>query len=257
MRLFSILLCGLIAALPIAWSATAFAAPAAADTQNHAGERVVMIGTIHEANGKEIEREFDLSNPQQANELKELIDSGRVVELKKREKPDLFLIKRWDLGLWSIVIFVALYFVLAKFAWKPMIEGLNKREENIRGALEQAERTRKEAMELQSQLDAKMKAAGGEIARMMDEARRDGQRLKDDLVTDAKAEIQSERDRLHREIDTAKDQALQEIWQQAVTLATTISTKAIRRNLTAEDHRRLLDETLAELKMSGGGHRYS
>jgi F-type H+-transporting ATPase subunit b len=253
---------GLIAVLPVAWPATAEAAPGtgapgAASPQTKAAETVIMIATMHDDKGKEIEREFDISDPKQAAELNEAIQHGHVVELKKKEKPDLFLLKRWDLGVWSILIFVALYFVLAKLAWKPMIEGLNKREENIRGALEQAERTRKEAMELQSQLDAKMKAAGGEIAKMMDEARRDAQGLKDQMVSEAKSEIQSERDRLHREIDTAKDQALQEIWQQAVTLATTMSTKAIRRNLTAEDHRRLLDETLAELKTSGGGSRYS
>ena len=227
----------------------------AADEPHAAGHEsaVIMIANMHDDNGKEVEREYNLSDPKQAAELDEAMRHGHVHELKKKAPPDLFGFKRWDLGIWSLIIFLVLFFALTKFAWKPMVEGLNKREENIRGALEQAERTRKEAMELQSQLDAKMKAAGGEIAKMMEEGRRDAQALKEQMVAEAKAEIQHERDRLHREIETAKDQALQEIWQQSVMLATTMSSKAIRRNLTAEDHQRLLDETIAELKTSGAG----
>lgn len=228
----------------------ASAADEPAGAHGHAG---IMIATMHDEKGKEIEKQFDLSDAKQAAELQEQIRLGNVVEMKKKEPPDLFGLKRWDLGVWSIVIFLVLFFALTKFAWKPMVEGLNKREENIRGALEQAERTRKDAMELQSQLDAKMKAAGSEIAKMMDEGRRDAQALKEQMVAEAKAEIQHERDRLHREIETAKDQALQDIWQQSVALATTLSSKAIRRNLTAEDHQRLLDETIADLKTSGVG----
>ena len=228
----------------------ASAADEPAGAHGHAG---IMIATMHDEKGKEIEKQFDLSDAKQAAELQEQIRLGNVVEMKKKEPPDLFGLKRWDLGVWSIVIFLVLFFALTKFAWKPMVEGLNKREENIRGALEQAERTRKDAMELQSQLDAKMKAAGSEIAKMMDEGRRDAQALKEQMVAEAKAEIQHERDRLHREIETAKDQALQDIWQQSVALATALSSKTIRRNLTAEDHQRLLDETIADLKTSGVG----
>ena len=51
-----------------------------------------------------------------------------------------------------------------------------------------------------------------------------------------------------REIETAKDQALSELWGKSAELATIISAKAIRRSLSEEDHRRLLDEALTELK---------
>jgi F-type H+-transporting ATPase subunit b len=60
----------------------------------------------------------------------------------------------------------------------------------------------------------------------------------------------TERERLRRDISTARDQALQEIWNQTAQLATLISAKAIRRELTDEDHRRLVDEALAELRQA-------
>jgi F-type H+-transporting ATPase subunit b len=203
-----------------------------------------------EEDGKEVKKKADLSDPKQLEELLRDLKGGEVEELKQDVPPEI-IPRKFDLGIWSIIVFVVLLAVLTKFAWKPMIEALHQREETIRSSLEQAEKTRQEAMALQSQLDAKLKAAGGEIAKMMDEARRDASGLKDQFVAEAKAEIQHERDRLHREMETAKDQALQEIWQQAVVLATAISGKAIRRNLTQDDHQRLLDEALAEMKASG------
>jgi F-type H+-transporting ATPase subunit b len=201
------------------------------------------------------EKSYNLGTKEGRIAFAEDLEAGHIHELAKDEPPDIFGIKRWDMGLWSIIIFLLLAFTLKKFAWKPMIAGLTKREENIRSALDAAETSRKEAMELHSQVDAKLKAAGAEIAKMMEEGRRDAQALKDQLTAEAKTEIQHDRDRLLREVETAKDQALQEIWQQSVTLATAISSKAIRRNLTQEDHQRLLDESLAELKASSEAKR--
>src|SRR5438876_1655766 len=57
-----------------------------------------------------------------------------------------------DLAIWTVVVFVILVVVLSKFAWKPMLEGLRKREESIRGALDEAAKTRDEAHALRMQL---------------------------------------------------------------------------------------------------------
>ena len=59
---------------------------------------------------------------------------------------------------------------------------------------------------------------------------------------------EAERERLHRDINTARDQALKQLWEQSAQLATLISAKAIRRQLSPEDHRRLVDEALADLQ---------
>jgi F-type H+-transporting ATPase subunit b len=223
-------------------------APKASEEDHGKNEEVIVKVKVH---GQENMEALRLNIPA---ERKKLIDNlDNIEELERVDTPDLFALKRWDLGLWSILIFVLFFFGLSKFAWKPMVTGLRKREENIRGSLELAEKTRKEAMAMQSNLDVKTKEAGAEIAKRMEEARREAQGLKDKFLADAKAEIQLERDRLRREIDTAKDQALTEIWQQSVTLAAMMSSKAIRRSVSDQDHRRLLDESLAELKQLGAG----
>jgi len=153
-----------------------------------------------------------------------------------------------DLAIWTVVVFLVLLFVLRKFAWGPMLEGLQKREDNIRSALEDAQRARDEAQKVREQLQAEMNQAAGKVRDMLDAARRDAERSTNELITKTRAEIQSERDRLHREIDLARDQALQQIWTQAAQLATLVSAKAIRRQLNVDDHRRLVDDAIGELR---------
>src|SRR5205807_135020 len=59
---------------------------------------------------------------------------------------------RVDLGIWTIVVFLGLFFILKKYAWGPMIEGLQKREERIKGALEEAKKARDDALRIQAEL---------------------------------------------------------------------------------------------------------
>jgi F-type H+-transporting ATPase subunit b len=178
--------------------------------------------------------------------------NGHGKEASHSAEPPIFTPVRIDLGIWTLVVFLLLLFVLSKWAWGPMLEGLKRREENIRSAQEEAQRAREEAQRMREQFQAEINQANEKVRGMMDEARRDAQRASDEMLAKAKAEIQTERDRLHREIDLARDQALQQIWTQAAQLATQVSSKAIRRQLTPEDHRRLVDEALAELGQAKG-----
>jgi F-type H+-transporting ATPase subunit b len=102
-----------------------------------------------------------------------------------------------------------------------------------------------------------MARANDKVREMLDEARKEAQSLKDDMVADARKDIQAERERLTREVNLARDEALQQIWNQGVQLAALISSKTIRRQLTPEDHRGLVDEALAELRRAKGNGRHT
>jgi F-type H+-transporting ATPase subunit b len=160
---------------------------------------------------------------------------------------------RFDLGFWSIVVFLALYFILKKYAWGPILQGLQKREHSIRSAISDAKLAREESEKMRAQLQQELDKAGEKVNVIIEQARRDGQRMTDEMVSKARSEIQVERDRLRREIDMAKDQALQELWGQTAQLATMIAAKAIRRSINVDDHRKLVDEALAEMKQRGAG----
>jgi F-type H+-transporting ATPase subunit b len=153
-----------------------------------------------------------------------------------------------DLAIWTVVVFLILLFVLSKFAWKPMLQSLQKREQDIHSAIEEAHKTREEARRLHEQLQAEMNQAAQKVRGMLDEARRDAEQAKADLIAAARAEIQTERERLHREIQVETDQALQSLWTRAAELATQVSAAALGRQIDGDGHRRLIDEALAELK---------
>lgn len=203
---------------------------------------------------KSHQSEFDLSKAQDRAVFEEGIRRGLILEAEQivtLEPMSIF----WDLGLWSIVIFVGLIFILRKMAWDPMLQGLQKREEHIRSAVEEAKRARAETERVTADFKAKMDEAYAQIPKIMEEARRDAEALKEELRTQAAKEIQTERARLRREIETARDQALQELWSQTAQLATLLSAKVLHKAITPEDHNRLLNLALEELNQSGERYR--
>jgi F-type H+-transporting ATPase subunit b len=155
-----------------------------------------------------------------------------------------------DLAIWTIVVFLVLMAVLGRFAWKPMLAGLKQREDSIRGALAEAAKARDEAHALRGQLQKEFDQAHQKVREIIDEARRDAEALHEQEMVKTRAEIQTERERLHREIEGETDRALQRIWTQAADLATQASAKALGRSLDGDAQRRLIDEALADLRQS-------
>lgn len=198
------------------------------------------------------EQTFDLTKKADLDKLVEALQKGEVEGLKL-DKPVNVMDLTWDLGLWTVVVFLLLLYILNKVAWKPILEGLHKREETIRLAVEEAKLAREETARVRAEFQAEMAKAHEQVAKMMDQARRDAQQMVDEMRTKAMADIQADRQRLRREIDLARDQALQEIWTQAAQLATLISAKALKRAVSADDHSRLVDEALAELRQRTAG----
>jgi F-type H+-transporting ATPase subunit b len=163
-----------------------------------------------------------------------------------------FGLKRYDLAIYTIIVFLLLLLILGKFAWGPMMSGLEQREAGLRKVHEDAESARNEAQKAVAEIQARLAKANEDVRAMLDEARKDAQGVKDQMKADAAAEVQAERDRIRREIESAKDAALQDIYQQAVQLAALVSSKAVQRELTPADHSRLLDDALADLRTNLG-----
>jgi F-type H+-transporting ATPase subunit b len=182
-------------------------------------------------------------------------DKSHAVKGQEGDKeaggPQIFTPVRIDLAVWTLVVFLLLLFVLSRYAWNPMLGALQKREENVRSAIDEAKRARDEAHQIREQLSSERAKIAEETRAAIEAARKDAQLLRESMLSQAKADIQAERDRLRREIDSARDQALKQLWDQTAQLATLVSAKAIRRQLTPDDHRRLVDEALADLGQTG------
>jgi F-type H+-transporting ATPase subunit b len=155
-----------------------------------------------------------------------------------------------EVTLWTILVFVLLLVVLRRFAWGPILEGLNKREQSIARDKHEAELARKDAADTRTRLDAELARANDEVRVMIDKARQDAQKVAGDELTRGKGELQAERQRLFNDLRVAQDHALQDVWEQATRVATLISAKAIHKNLTEADHRALVNEALNEFRAS-------
>ena len=163
------------------------------------------------------------------------------------EGPSLFT---GDLGniIWSLATFFAVLFVLGKFAWKPILGALQKREDFIRDSLSQAKKDREDAECRLREYEEKLVAARAEATAIVDEGRRDAEVLKRKIDEDAKAEAQASIDRAKREIGIATDTAVKELYTLSAKLATDVASRIIRKELNPQEHERLISESIDELE---------
>jgi F-type H+-transporting ATPase subunit b len=165
--------------------------------------------------------------------------------------------KAVDLGVWTLLVFLLLLFILSKFAWKPMMQGLEQRERAIHAALHEAQQAREEAARLRAQLEEQMRNANEQARNLLDEARRAGERTTAEMIAEAHKKIQAEHERLQREMNLAYSQARRNLQTEAAQLATLVASKVIRRQMNHDDHRQLVEEALAELRQTGDGRKQS
>jgi len=160
------------------------------------------------------------------------------------------------LALWTVVVFVGLFFILGRFAWKPLSEALHQREEHLEHCLLQTEKARNESEQLLAEHRRLMAQADDRVRALIDKAQKDAHASAEEIVRQAQAEAESSRDRAQREIATARDQALAEIWSQTANVAVSVAGKVLSKQLNEDEHRRLLDMAIQEMPAapSSNGH---
>jgi len=100
---------------------------------------------------------------------------------------------------------------------------------------------------MRTRFESEIRKAQDEAREVVAQARRDANRAGEELLAKAKAEINLEKERAQRELETAKDQAVKELLDYTANLAAAVATKAVRRQLNQDDYRRLVDESLNEM----------
>jgi F-type H+-transporting ATPase subunit b len=154
-----------------------------------------------------------------------------------------------DLGnaVWTLVIFVIVVFLLGKFAWGPVLGLLRQREDFIHKSLSDAKRDRDEAEVRLKDYAAKLQSAQAEAVTIIEGARKDAERLREELRQRAKAEADALVNNAQRQIQLETNRALQQIRHEAVDLSVAIASKLLQRNISKEDNERLIDEALRQI----------
>jgi F-type H+-transporting ATPase subunit b len=155
-----------------------------------------------------------------------------------------------DIGtaVWTLVIFLAVVFVLGKFAWGPMLEGLQSREQFIRDSLEEAKSENEKAKALVAEYEERILKAKAEATEIVDEGRSDAEALKAQIEQQAKDEAQTMIDRAKREIDIAHQTAVKDIYVTSANLATELASRILSREISAEDHERLIADSIENIE---------
>lgn len=154
-----------------------------------------------------------------------------------------------DIGnaVWTLVIFLLVILVLGKFAWGPLLGGLQQREEFIRRSLQEAKADREAAEARLQEFEQKLAGAQAEAAAIVDKGKSDGENLRASIEEKARDEADKMVDRARREIELAKQTAIKELYATSSTLATEIASRIVQRELQPADHEKLIADSIDEL----------
>lgn len=149
--------------------------------------------------------------------------------------------------LWTVITFAVLLLILWKAAWKPIVQALDARAERIRSDIDTAEKSRLESEKLLAEHKAITDGAREEAAKIVAQGLKEAEEMKNSIIDKANKEAHELGERVKKEINLAKENALSEIKTEIVVLSTEVASKIIERNLTPEDQSSLVKETLNKI----------
>ena len=148
------------------------------------------------------------------------------------------------LFVWTILTFLLLLTVLAKFAWKPLLKMLKDREDLIRSSLEDAEKAQTELANLNAEREEIINKARSEAQSILSEGKVAASKLKDETLKAAKDQAKSILTDAEKQIRIEKHKAIEEIKSEVVDLSLSVAEKLIKKNISREDNQTLIDESL-------------
>lgn len=153
--------------------------------------------------------------------------------------------------IWQLIVFLLLFFLLSKLAWKPIVSSLKERELSIQNALDTAEKARQEMSQLKSDNEKLLKEAREERDKILKEAREASNRMKEDAQHEAKKSADKIIEDARAAINIEKQAALKEIKIQVAMFSLEIAEKLIKQKLSDDKSQKQLVETyLKDIKIN-------
>ena len=152
------------------------------------------------------------------------------------------------LYIWTIATFLVLAGLLRKFAWRPLLDALDRRQESISKSLDDARQARQELERLRTESTRILVEARTEADAIISRTRADAVRAGEEMKVKARADAENIIRNAERQIELEASRAVETIRREAVDLSVAIASKLIQRNITREDNERLIGETLKEIE---------
>jgi F-type H+-transporting ATPase subunit b len=153
----------------------------------------------------------------------------------------------WGLQIWTLVAFVLLLALLAKFAFKPIAEALDRRGETIKKSIEEAEKQRAEAKKLMEDYQKQLAEARSEANKIVEEARGLGENVRKEVVEKANTEASALLQRSQEELQRQKEKGIQELKDTVASLSVQIASKIIEKEVNEATHHQLVEDLIQDL----------
>jgi len=151
---------------------------------------------------------------------------------------------RGDLAIWTAVVFLLVLAVLWKFAWRPIADGLDKRERKIADQIAEADDANRQAKELLADYQRRLDDAGDQVRGILDQGRREAEQIGRELLERSKKEAQAEQRRATVRIEAAADDALKDLADRGAALAVELAGRIVREKLDPKKHARLIEQAV-------------
>jgi F-type H+-transporting ATPase subunit b len=159
----------------------------------------------------------------------------------------------------ELIVGAIAFFILFFFMWKWVLPRINRlldeRRARIQGELEKAEQTRRDAEQLLSRYEERLKEARGEASRIIEEARKTAESMRKDLLAKAEEESRQIVARAQQEIQAERDRTFEELRGQVGELSIEVASRVIGESLDKRRQAKLVDEYIEEIVKSGNGQR--
>ena len=155
-----------------------------------------------------------------------------------------------DLALWTAVVFLVLVAVLWRFAWGPLAAALDRREKGIADQIAEAEAANQKAKDILAGYEQKLADAKDDVRGILEQGRRDAEKLGRDLLDKAKEEASAEHARALTQIEAAADAAVKSLADQSAAMAVELAGKIVRAKLNPADHAKLIEQAVSGFTVS-------
>lgn len=146
----------------------------------------------------------------------------------------------------QLVCFIILLALLRKFAWGPLIGIMKQREEHVSSQIDEAEKTRAEAIQYLDEQRELLKQSRVEAQTLIENAKKQGDLQREEIITTARNEADRIKESAKREIETEKEKAVAALREQVASLSVMIASKVIEKELTEADQEKLINDYLQE-----------
>ena len=148
---------------------------------------------------------------------------------------------------WSLVSFALLFFLLKRFAFPPILEVLEERENKIRSEIGDAEKLRQEAEELKADLEKELKNAHEKANTIIQMAGDESKKIQEKSIQETQAKVRQMQNDAEQEIQITRNKLLNEIRSYTAALTIASTEKVLKKSLNDEDKNRLIDESIEEV----------